>query len=69
MIVVQILVGFWVAWIAIYASQSEIYNIQPVTILWFVAIPLLDCIGLIYSLELIKVKVGVQLEEIIFIIN
>ena len=41
------LVGFWVAWIAIYASQSEIYIIQPVTMLWFVAIPLLDCLGLI----------------------
>ena len=43
------LVGFWVAWIAIYASQSQIYNIEPITILWFVAIPLLDCIGLIFS--------------------
>tara|TARA_B100001121_G_C18447627_1_gene506903 strand:- start:154 stop:723 length:570 start_codon:yes stop_codon:yes gene_type:complete len=43
------LVGFWVAWIAIYASQSEIYSIKPITILWFVAIPFLDCIGLIFS--------------------
>ena len=43
------LVGFWVAWIAIYASQSEIYIIQPITMLWFVAIPLLDCLGLIYT--------------------
>ena len=43
------LVGFWVAWSAIYASQSEIYNIQPITMLWFVAIPFLDCIGLIFS--------------------
>ncbi len=43
------LVGFWVAWIAIYASQSKIYSIEPITVLWFVAIPLLDCIGLIYS--------------------
>ena len=43
------LIGFWVAWIAIYASQSEIYIIQPVTMLWFVAIPLLDCIGLIFK--------------------
>ena len=43
------LVGFWVAWVAIYASQSEIYSIQPITVLWFVAIPLLDCIGLIFS--------------------
>ncbi len=43
------LVGFWVAWIAIYASQSQIYSIEPITILWFVAIPLLDCIGLIFS--------------------
>ena len=43
------LVGFWVAWIAIYASQSQIYSIEPITILWFVAIPLLDCIGLIFT--------------------
>jgi len=43
------LVGFWVAWVAIYSSQSQIYSIEPITILWFVAIPLLDCIGLIYS--------------------
>ncbi len=43
------LIGFWVAWIAIYASQSKIYNIEPITMLWFVAIPLLDCIGLIFS--------------------
>jgi UDP-GlcNAc:undecaprenyl-phosphate GlcNAc-1-phosphate transferase len=43
------LVGFWVAWVAIYASQSEIYSIKPITVLWFVAIPLLDCIGLIFS--------------------
>ena len=42
------LVGFWVAWVAIYASQSEIYNVKPITMLWFVAIPLLDCIGLIF---------------------
>ena len=43
------LVGFWVAWSAIYASQSEIYNFHPITMLWFVAIPFLDCIGLIFS--------------------
>ena len=43
------LVGFWVAWIAIYASQSQFYSIEPITVLWFVAIPLLDCIGLIFS--------------------
>ncbi len=43
------LVGFWVAWISIYASQSDIYSIEPITMLWFVAIPLLDCIGLIFS--------------------
>ncbi|MDA9688770.1 undecaprenyl/decaprenyl-phosphate alpha-N-acetylglucosaminyl 1-phosphate transferase, partial [Gammaproteobacteria bacterium] len=43
------LVGFWVAWIAIYASQSQIYSVEPITMLWFVAIPFLDCIGLIFS--------------------
>ncbi len=43
------LVGFWVAWVAIYASQSKIYSIEPITMLWFVSIPLLDCVGLIFS--------------------
>jgi len=43
------LVGFWVAWSAIYASQNIIYDVQPMTIIWFVAIPLLDCVGLIFS--------------------
>lgn len=43
------MIGFWVAWAAIYASQSQIYKIDPMTMIWFVAIPLLDCIGLIIS--------------------
>jgi len=43
------MIGFWVAWSAIYASQTEIYKIDPITMIWFVAIPLLDCIGLIVS--------------------
>tara|TARA_B100000989_G_scaffold295890_1_gene277910 strand:+ start:658 stop:1713 length:1056 start_codon:yes stop_codon:yes gene_type:complete len=43
------LIGFWVAWIAVYASQNQNYFIEPVTMLWFIAIPLLDCVGLIFS--------------------
>tara|TARA_A100001015_G_scaffold89064_1_gene99104 strand:+ start:260 stop:1318 length:1059 start_codon:yes stop_codon:yes gene_type:complete len=43
------LIGFWVAWVAVYASQNQNYYIEPVTMLWFIAIPLLDCIGLIFS--------------------
>lgn len=43
------LIGFWVAWAAIFSSQSSIYQIMPITTVWFVAIPLLDCIGLIVS--------------------
>tara|TARA_B100001093_G_scaffold347301_1_gene331917 strand:+ start:45 stop:1061 length:1017 start_codon:yes stop_codon:yes gene_type:complete len=43
------LIGFWVAWCAIYASQNQIYGIEPITMIWFVAIPFLDCIGLIFS--------------------
>ena len=42
-------IGFVVAWIAIYCSQNSIYEIAPITTVWFVAIPLLDCIGLIIS--------------------
>tara|TARA_B100000575_G_C23017078_1_gene585719 strand:- start:320 stop:1081 length:762 start_codon:yes stop_codon:yes gene_type:complete len=43
------LIGFWVAWSAIYASQNIVYDVEPITMIWFVAIPLLDCIGLIFS--------------------
>jgi UDP-GlcNAc:undecaprenyl-phosphate/decaprenyl-phosphate GlcNAc-1-phosphate transferase len=43
------LIGFWVAWSAIYVSQNVAYNTEPITMVWFVAIPLLDCIGLIFS--------------------
>jgi UDP-GlcNAc:undecaprenyl-phosphate GlcNAc-1-phosphate transferase len=43
------MIGFWVAWAAILSSQSSIYKIMPITMVWFVAIPLLDCIGLMFS--------------------
>ena len=43
------LIGFWVAWIAIFSSQNTLYQVEPITMLWFVSIPLLDCIGLIVS--------------------
>ena len=43
------LIGFWVAWSAIYCSQNPLYDSQPITMIWFVAIPLLDCIGLIFA--------------------
>ena len=43
------LIGFWVAWCAIYASESQLYNVEAITMVWFVAIPLLDCIGLTFS--------------------
>ena len=42
-------IGFIVAWIAIHCSQMGSYSINPITIVWFIAIPLLDCIGLIIS--------------------
>ena len=50
------LIGFWVAWCAIYASQNQLYDIEHITILWFVAIPFLDCIGLIFS----RIKKGIS---------
>ena len=43
------LIGFWVAWIAIYSSQNTLYEVEPITMLWFVSIPFLDCVGLIFS--------------------
>ena len=43
------LIGFWVAWCAIYSSQNTFYQVESVTMLWFVSIPLLDCVGLIFS--------------------
>ena len=50
------LIGFWVAWSAIYVSQNELYYVEPITLIWFVAIPLLDCIGLIFS----RIKKGIS---------
>ena len=41
--------GFMVAWVAIYCSQNEAYDVSAITMVWFVAIPVLDCIGLIIS--------------------
>ena len=39
--------GFFVAWTCIYYSSESINIMNPVTALWFVAIPLWDCIQLI----------------------
>ena len=41
------LLGFLVAFALIAASQDSGFNMKPVTALWLVAIPLLDCLGLI----------------------
>ena len=51
------LIGFWVSWCAVYSSQNTIYQVEPITMLWFVSIPLMDCIGIIFS-RLIR-KIGV----------
>ena len=50
------MIGFWVAWSCIYASQNQIYDIEPMTMIWFVAIPLLDCIGLLFT----RIKKGLS---------
>jgi UDP-GlcNAc:undecaprenyl-phosphate GlcNAc-1-phosphate transferase len=43
------LIGFWVAWLAIGPSQNPLIEIEAMSMVWFVAIPLLDCLGLIVS--------------------
>jgi UDP-GlcNAc:undecaprenyl-phosphate GlcNAc-1-phosphate transferase len=43
------LIGFWVAWMAIFLTQNYYQSFNPITMIWLVAIPLLDCIGLIIS--------------------
>ena len=53
------LIGFWVAWSAIYCSQNPLYDCQPITMIWFVAIPLLDCIGLIFT----RIKKGISISS------
>ena len=53
------LIGFWVAWSAIYCSQNPLYDSQPITMIWFVAIPLLDCIGLIFA----RLKKGISISS------
>ena len=51
------LIGFWVAWSAIYCSQNTFYGVESITMIWFVAIPLLDCIGLIFT----RIKKGISI--------
>ena len=41
------LLGFLVAFALIAGSQDPSFGLKPVTALWLVAIPLLDCLGLI----------------------
>lgn len=41
--------GFLVAWTCINYSQGESSLIMPVTCLWIIAIPLLDCIGVMFQ--------------------
>ena len=41
--------GFLVAWTCIHYSQGESSLVMPVTCLWIVAIPLLDCIGVMFQ--------------------
>ena len=53
------LIGFWVAWSAIYCSQNIAYDCDPIVMVWFVAIPLLDCIGLIFA----RLKKGVSISS------
>tara|TARA_B100000900_G_C20504164_1_gene685095 strand:+ start:184 stop:1200 length:1017 start_codon:yes stop_codon:yes gene_type:complete len=53
------LIGFWVAWIAINASQNVLYSVNPITMLWFVSIPFLDCVGLIFS----RLKKGIGISS------
>jgi len=53
------LIGFWVAWSAIYASQNSLYQAEPITMVWIIAIPLLDCIGLIFS----RISKGISWSE------
>ncbi len=43
------ILGFMVAWVAIYCSQNEAYDVNAITMVWFVAVPVLDCVGLIIS--------------------
>ncbi len=53
------LIGFWVAWSAIYCSQNELYEVEPITMIWFVAIPFLDCIGLIFA----RIRKGINVSS------
>jgi UDP-GlcNAc:undecaprenyl-phosphate GlcNAc-1-phosphate transferase len=43
------LLGFTAAFALISSSQNPFFDFKPVTALWFVAIPLFDCLGLIFK--------------------
>lgn len=38
------LMGFLVAWLSIYFSQNAIFEFKPITAVWLIFIPLVDCI-------------------------
>jgi UDP-GlcNAc:undecaprenyl-phosphate/decaprenyl-phosphate GlcNAc-1-phosphate transferase len=40
------LIGFTVCWLVIYSAQSENSIIKPVTVLWLIAIPILDTVSI-----------------------
>ena len=43
------LMGFLVAWLCIYFSQQSIFNFQPITAVWLVFIPVVDCLKVIFG--------------------
>ncbi|WP_104924034.1 UDP-N-acetylglucosamine--undecaprenyl-phosphate N-acetylglucosaminephosphotransferase [Rahnella sikkimica] len=42
------LIGFTVIWILLQSTQGESHPMNPVTALWFIAIPLMDMIAIMY---------------------
>ena len=41
--------GFMCAWILVYFSSVDASNFAPITALWFVAIPFIDALGVMFS--------------------
>jgi len=45
----SMLIGLTVAWLALYGTQTESVSFKPITVLWLIAIPIMDVVAVMLS--------------------
>jgi UDP-GlcNAc:undecaprenyl-phosphate GlcNAc-1-phosphate transferase len=45
----SMLIGLTVAWLALYGTQTENVSFKPITVLWLMAIPIMDMVAVMLS--------------------